>query len=274
MLEHAIPFFSNLVLTGTFPELKRITINRNVVGANKRIRDICYLKYPPANKVTKYGRCNLPGQSVFYGTFISMTALFEMRPRIGDLITESTWRLKGDQPLIYCPIFKNQPIRKDVINPRTFNLNQLYIEKLNEYPINIRRQIDSLVQFVTDSFTKQVHTSNHLNYIFSAYFSNKILNVFENGSIEAIYYPSVKEKLSFENIAIKTDVFDRKYELIEVKDSVVDMDPFRGGGYFMYGLDECKSFDYAAGKILWEPDCQHQSKETLLELKYKFGFEL
>ena len=179
MLDHSIPFFSNLVLGGIFPELKRITINRNIINSNKRIRDINYLKYPPANKVTKYGRCNLPVQSVFYGSFISMTALFEIRPRIGDLITESTWRLKGEQSLIYCPIFKNQPTRKDVINPRTLNMNQLYINKLNEYPEKARNLIDSLVQFVTDSFTKQVHPSNHLNYIFSAYFSNKIYNVFE-----------------------------------------------------------------------------------------------
>jgi hypothetical protein len=275
MLDHAVPFFSNLVLSAYFDEIKRITINRKVINSNKRIHDINFLKYPPADRVKKYGRCNLPGQSIFYGTFISLVAINEMRPKVGDLITESTWRLKGNQEIIYCPIFKNQPIQKGILNPKTFEINQLYEDKLKEYPEKVRIQIDSLVQFVTDAFTKLVHPENHLDYIFSAYFSNKIFNVFENGNIEAIYYPSVKEKLSFENIAIKANVFDKKYELTKVKDSVVDMDPRSGnGGYFMIGLGECKSFDYSAGKILWDQNSVHQSKETLLELKLKYGAEL
>jgi hypothetical protein len=274
MLDHTIPFFANLVMTEGFYELKRITINKNVVGSNKRIYEIKYLKYPPAEKVTKYGRCNLPGQSVFYGSFLSMTALNEMRPNQGDLITESTWRLTGDQPIIYCPIFKNQPKKKDFINPRTFEINQIYERKVKDYPEKVRNQIDSLLQFVTDAFTKYVHPSNHLNYIFSAYFSNKIFNNFEDGKIEAIYYPSVKEKLSFENIALKADVFDKRYELIKVKDSIVDMDPRSGsGGYMMLGLGECKNFDYASGKILWETNELHQPKERITELKSKYGLE-
>ena len=68
MMDNTIPFFANLVMTEDFYELKRITINKNVIGSNKRIYEIKYLKYPPAEKVTKYGRCNLPGQSIFYGS--------------------------------------------------------------------------------------------------------------------------------------------------------------------------------------------------------------
>ncbi len=274
MLDNTIPFFANLVMTEDFYELKRITINKNVIGSNKRIYEIKYLKYPPAEKVTKYGRCNLPGQSIFYGSFLSMTALNEMRPNKGDLITESTWRLTGDQPIIYCPIFKNQPVEKDVINPSTFEINQIYERKVKDYPEKARNQIDYLLQFVTDAFTKYIHPSNHLNYIFSAYFSNKIFNNFENGKIEAIYYPSVKEKLSFENIALKAEVFDKRYELIKVKDSIVDMDPRSGSkGYIMLGLSECTSFDYASGKILWETSDIHQPKERIAELKSKYGLE-
>jgi len=274
MLDNTIPFFANLVLTEDFYELKRITINENVIGSNKRIYEIKYLKYPPSEKVKKYGRCNLPNQSIFYGSFLSMTALNEMRPKKGQLITESTWRLKGDQPITYCPIFMNQPVEKDVINPRTYEIYDIYNKKIKEYPENVQAQINTLLQFITDAFTKYVHPSNHLNYIFSAYFSNKIFNQFEDGKIEAIYYPSVKEKLSFENIAIKADVFDNRYELIKVKDSVVDMDPRSGsGGYVMLGLSECNSFDYASGKILWETCDIHQPKDRIQYLKDKYKLE-
>ncbi len=274
MLDLSLPFFTNLVSKAEFRELKRITINKNVIGHNRRIHDIKFLKYPPSEKVKKYGRCNLPGQSVLYASFLAFTALNEMKPRVGDLITETTWRAKRDQSLTYCPIFKNQPLKEKFINPRTLELNQLYQNKLNIYPKNVQQQIDAFVQFVTDTFTKRVHPNSHLDYIFSAYFSNKIFHDFEDGKIEAIYYPSVQEKLSFENVAIKPEVFDKKFELAEVYDSVVVTDPSNGrGGYTMEGLGECKSFDFASGKVLWDPDKFFQPEERLKELKHYFGIK-
>lgn len=275
MLEHATPYFAHLVMTSVFPEFHRITINKNVIGSNKRIRDIKFLKYPPAEKVSKYGRCNLPKQSVLYGAFIHMTALNELKPQVGDLITHSTWRVKHNQPLTYCPIFKNQPTEKKVINPRTLEINNLYVRELNKFPRHAKIQVDNLVQFIADAFSKRVSPNNHLDYIFSAYFSNKIFNEFEKGQIEAIYYPSVQDSLSFENIAIKPDVFDKKYELTEVKDSIVIVDPSNGrGGYLMDGLSECKTFDYASEKILWDMNKLHQPREKIFEHKLNYGLDL
>jgi len=274
MLNHATPFFSHLVMTDVFPEFHRITINKNVVGSNKRIRDISFLKYPPADKVTRYGRCNLPKQTVLYGSFIHMTALNELKPVKGDLITHAIWNVKGDQPLKYCPIFKNQPPSGDVINPRTLKINDLFEKELAKFPQFTKSQITNLAQFVADAFTKKI-TGNHLDYVFSAYFANKILYDFEGGSIEAIYYPSVQDKLSFENIAIKPEAFDSKYELVEVKDSIVIVDLSNGrGGYMMEGLGESKSFDYASGKINWDMNKVGQSKERIFEHKLNYGLEL
>ena len=275
MLDNSLKFFSHLVLEDCFPEFTRLTINKRVLGENKRIKDIKYLKYPPADKIKTYGRCNLPGQSVLYATFVEMTALNELKPHPGDLITKTTWRVKGNQKLMFCPIFRNQPTEKDVLNPRTFEINQQYEKELKKYPDNIRKHIDTLVQFVADAFSKRITSGNHLDYIFSAYFADKIFNQFEDGRIEAIYYPSVQDKLSFENLAIKPDSFDTKYDLIEVHDSVVAVDPRNGSrGYFMEGLSDCKSFDYTTGKILWDNDRVYQSKQKIAELKLRYGVDI
>lgn len=199
MLNYAIPFFANLVITDEFPQIHRMTINKRVLGSNKRIRDIRHLKYPPSDKVTKYGRCNFPKQSILYASFLKFTALNESQPKVGDLITESIWRTRGKQTLKYSPIFKNQPLKENFINPRTFEINKLHEKKIQIYTKEEQEQINILLQFVTDAFTKRVSPSNDLDYLISAYFSNKIFYDFEDGTIEAIYYPSVKEKLSFEN---------------------------------------------------------------------------
>ena len=275
MLDYALPFFSHLVLTDCFPELERLTINKNVLGTNKRIKEIKFLKYPPAEKVDKYGRCNMKKQSVLYGTFNIMTAFNEMKPRVGDLVTVSTWRVKGDSSLVFCPIFKNQPEGVDTINPRTREIDNLYQMKIKEYPEYMQKQIDALVKFVADAFSKRVSPNNYLDYLFSAYFSDKIFNHFEEGRIEAIYYPSVADGLHFENIAIKPNAFDSKYDLITVKDSVIVTTPRENGnGYLMEGISESKKFNNVSGEIFWDTDKLYQSKERIIQYKQDFGVDI
>ena len=274
LLDNLVPFFSNLVMTGIFPEIHRLTINERVLGENKRIRDFKYLKYPPANKVSYYGRCNYPQQSILYSSMFHVTTINEIQPRVGDLMTASIWRVKNNQTLTYCPIFKNQPKGDNIINPRLLDFNKIYNEKLKDHPENIREHIDSLVQFITEVFTKRIDAKNHIDYIFSAYFSNKIFNDFENGAIEAIYYPSVKDGLSFENLAIKPDAFESKYELIEVQDSVCINVPTAGkGGHFSQVLSKCKNFDYVSEKILWDSNQIYQTPQGLSHLisQYKIN---
>lgn len=274
MLGYSLKFLSHLVMEDTFPEIHRLTINNRIFGENRRINEIKYLKSPPKDLVKKYGRCNQPNESVLYAAFGIMTVLNELKPRVGDLITKSTWRVKSDQTLKFCPIFRNQP-EGDVINPRTFEINQEFENLIREYPKNVKKQILDLTKFIADSFSRRITSNNHLDYLFSAYFASKIFNEFENGTIEAIYYPSVQDKLSFENIAIKPTSFDQKYELVEVKESVVTVDPRNGSrGYLMDGLTECTSFDIASGKILWDKEKFNQPKDRLDKLVKDFNLKL
>jgi hypothetical protein len=272
-LDYSVNFFANLTNTRTFEEIKRVTINRNILGSNKRIKDIEFLKYPPAEKVTKYGRCNLPGSSVFYGTFSMLHALKELKPRVGDLITISTWYT--DKELIYRPIFRNQPTN-DLHNPRTYEYNNTF-EKLvrEQFEPNMREIVVDLTQFVADAFTKDVNPDNHRDYLFSSYFSNKILYEFEGGIIDAIYYPSVQDRLNFENIAIKPTAFEARYTLQEVKDSIVIVDPSRGKqSYMLDGIGNCRDFDLERGIINWDNSRFRQPEHKLFEYKLNFGLEL
>ena len=131
VLDRTLPIFFSLEHKSRFPTIERITINKNVIGKNKRIHNLEFLKYPPAEKVNKYGRCNIPGTSVLYGTFMKPTAMMEMAPRVGDLITISKWKLKDDYELTYSPIFMNQPT-DGMFNPRTFEIKEQFDEQVNK----------------------------------------------------------------------------------------------------------------------------------------------
>ena len=271
-----------------FEEIYRITINKNILKSNKRIKDIRQLKYPPDKSyVTKYGRWNLPGQPIFYGSLMRMTSLNELKPKVGDLITESTWVPKTTKPLRYFPIFLNQPTNQPLINrdtgeviPRLTNIRTLEMETafnnfLKDYPANTKKLYYAVMKFMADCFSKPINSENHWNYLYSAYLSDKFFNVVEEGKIEAIYYPSVPDKLNSENLAIKPDTFDKTYKLSKIEESILFQDPTDGrGGYGMDTVSNCTSFNHETNEILWSGEKYNFPKEKFEFYKKYFGLEL
>ena len=79
------------------PTFKRLTVNKYLPeNNNETVNEISLLKNPPAESVKKYGRANLINQSILYGTFILPTALLELNPEVGDIVTVSEWELKNE----------------------------------------------------------------------------------------------------------------------------------------------------------------------------------
>ena len=262
-LPQSLPLFTHLIAFLEFPKLERITINKRILGSNKRIHNIDYLKYPLADKVLRYGRCNLKNESIFYGAPMVTTAISEMRPKVGDLKTKSIWKIKEIHTFKVCPIFHIQP-SNGTMNPGTFEMKQGFYQEVNEnFKGNTREAVINLTKFIAFHFSKPVNPENDRDYLFSAFFANRLLNELDDGTIEGIYYPSVKEKLSFENLALKADTFDKHYLLDEVKESIVIKDPSDGGGGFLqFGTTGCKEFKYDEKKILWSSKIK-QPKERI-----------
>jgi len=252
-LEKEMPFFGSPIFDMKFPELKRVTINKNLfVGSNKRITEVKFLKYPPEDKISKYGRANLIGQSVFYCTSNQITAMNEMQPQIGDLITTSTWKQKKDgYTLKISPIFKITSLNGVAHNELSLRFKVGYENSLRNYPKEIAEQIDELLQFVSDCFAKDVDYGNNYDYALSAFYANKILYDFQGGCIDAIVYPSVADKFDFSNVAIKPNILDEHFELFKVDEGVVTAVPNAPeGGFSLVGTGWSKTVN--EGKILWK----------------------
>ncbi|MCU0421633.1 MAG: hypothetical protein MUC81_02390 [Bacteroidia bacterium] len=276
MLELLFPLGNFFIADETFNEVHRLTINKRVLnGENKRIHEIKQLSYPPKKLVAKYGRCNMPNESIFYGAFSMLGVLAELKPDVGDLITHSTWRLKKpNTALKTCSIYKNQPEDrqgKKLTNLRSRNIDNFVQENLKQYPSNLLTVINDLITFIADSFSKKTK-GNHREYIFSAFLASKIFNTLENGTIEALCYPSVQMNLSFENLAIKSDVFDEHYQLVHAHDSCVVSR--LNGGYLEQGLTDCDRFNYQSGRLLWEMNKIDMPEEMFLRLKEAYKIEL
>lgn len=235
-----LPLYSNKC----YPSFCRITVNKRVLnGENSRITETKWLGYKPAEKVDSYGRMNLIGQSMLYGTFSVPTAVNELKPELGDLVTLSEWTLKHpNTELIVYPIFWN--MRED---KGYFQILNQYRQFIAQFDKDIQDIFDAQMQFIADVMSKRIRSENNNVYVFAASIANRILNVEMNGRTEAIVYPSVKDTCRMDNIAIKPDVFDEKYKLNSVKEYQI----LRNTDELKMNLVTGQSLMFENGKIIW-----------------------
>jgi len=246
-----VNLLSSLIYRQRIDAFQRVTVNDWISEVDGRAKFIKHLKYPPEEYVRKYGRANMKNQSVLYATFDYITALSEMRPEINDTITVSYWKLKSDYDLCVTPIFNNSTKDGIVHNELSLRARILANKRLKQYDENIRKQIEIILQFIADVFSKEVEDGNHFDYYLSSHYANRLLYEFENGKLDAILYPSVRQSLTLSNIALKPEIFDKYYELEKVEESVIVSRPnTKLTGWNLKGTGYSTSFEN--GKILWD----------------------
>lgn len=262
--------------------INRITINRNILKGNKRINRIEQLSYCPSDLMTAHGRCNLPKESVLYGSFIHLISFIELKPEFGDLITTTTWKSKNpSNKLLSIPFFLNQPV-KTFIHPETgethkisninsFELEENYKTIIKDLPPNKMEANFLVLKFITNEFSKVVDRNYSNNYIVSAFISHLLFNEFEK-PVDAVIYPSVQDGLASENIAVRADSFDKLYELEKVQESVVANVPALGGGFFSQVIGEAVQINHLTGEITWKDI--DPSDLRLAQLQKQFNLDL
>lgn len=256
-LDNIIPILKDVDLLSTLmyrqriDTFQRVTVNSWIADVDGRVEFIKHLKNPPKECVKKYGRANIIGQSILYATFDYLTALSEMRPEVNDTITVSYWKLKSDYDLCVTPIFKNSTKDGIVHNELSIRARILANNMLNQYDENVRKQIEIILQFIADAFSKEIEDSNKFDYYLSAHYANRLLYEFENGELDGILYPSVRQSLTLSNLALKPEIFNKHFELEKVEESIVISRPSVGArGWNLQGTGYSTNFEN--GKILWD----------------------
>ncbi len=246
-----IPFLSTTVHFGQ--PFERVVINKYVREdkQNARLNNISQIKYPPTEvaKNLYYNRANLPGTSMFYGGFGMLATALETKPKIGDLYTTSFWQQKQGMRISHLPIFHKEELMTSTT--QYFDDWNNYADLLGQLDSNVRKLVSELYKFITEAFIAPVNPNNKIEYIFSAVFADFFTNHPDYG-VDALYYPSVPSGYISSNIALKPEILESHFELVEVHDSICIGSRESGlGGWMSHRTGTAISPSLATNELTW-----------------------
>lgn len=272
--------FFNLKLAFSAPseptKLFRISNNMKIYGSKVRLQKISDLLAPPPEK-SFYNRCNLPNERVFYAALDLTTAIWETKPKAGDYITVSEWKIKEGKKLNMHSIF--HPRLTNVNSHSQFAFEQ-FLEHIKQLSQDKAYILEEVLLFFTEEFMKKVDEDNKQDYFFSAINTSRFLqsNPDNNGfKVEAINYPSVKMNLGATNIAIANNLVLEKLELVSIKTYDILETNFDETNLFVTDIlsfspfvIKSETFDYENDKIIY--NLEDELNEFIdLHQKYLFN---
>jgi len=264
----------------TFPnKLFRISNNKHIRGKREKLQHIKELTGPPKKKAG-YGRCNIPGKSMFYAALDFQTAIWETQPQVGDYITVSEWSIKPDQYLnthiVFNPQSPNQTVDSMGGKRAYSKFKEHGFKKFQKNNPDIIKILDEIFSFLSSEFMKIVSYEKKKNYLFSANYASNLMEFGESAvgpRIEAICYPSVKMGLGLTNIAILNELVMEKLNIESITMmNVLETDYNPDDLYsdkvlrveeFQYTVTD---FDFENDRIIYDPK---EEMRQVIELSQK-----
>lgn len=203
--------------------LYRATVVSDKFLLDGKVRNAKYLSYPPAELIKErglYNRASTPERTLFYAAERENVAVREIKPKVGSRIIVSTWLNHSGKPLNCFPICLSAGINNEMADHASYAF-EVIAEKMN--PV-VAEWMASMFEFIASEYIKEAEPINpkRYDYLFSALFADGMLQQFPDGSklndYDAIVYPSVAWNHIPNNVAIRPEVVDLRFSLIEAKE--------------------------------------------------------
>lgn len=193
-----------------FKTLFRITFVRDEFLENGKIRDVKFLSYPPVDVIKqlgRYGRANSPNSTCLYCAFNPVIALLETKPKIGERIIITQWLKEDNDPFVSFPIVNNESVKNEGLEKAT----KAFKERMAYNHPLFARTLELLFDFLSSEFIKAFPIVNPqaFEYLYSGYFSDRVLLKTNPDDYDCIIYPSVASKHLTDNLAIKPSSVSR-----------------------------------------------------------------
>jgi hypothetical protein len=157
--------------------------------------------YPPPNFCKENGRANLKGRPVFYCSNDPFTAIYESKPKPGDIAYLSVWKANT-----------NRDLKIGICLPKELGPENKWRQmayEVNEYALAFNEKIESgkikhlqaLVNFVSERYINETRP-----YSLTSFLSDEML--FGERSKDFLIYPSIASKGYSCNMAFHPNVAD------------------------------------------------------------------
>lgn len=269
-----VPYWVQNINSFSLP-FERLVINQDVSPQNSRLQSLSNLRYPPLEIADKidYNRASMKGTCIFYaGSMGLLPITVEVQPKLGQMISSSKWKFNARRELKLINIcFSAQSAIKN--HQELWEDYKTFKECLQQMQPNNRAVVIAVTEFIEEAFTRIVSPDKKQGYIMSALIADYFFNN-PDQPVDAIYYPSVPNRGSAMNIAIKPEVVDELFDMIEASEGIVFNDPSNGkGGWFSFGTAKCTTYDKESLKLEWQQSQipnDHPIKEVIKSYDIKF----
>jgi hypothetical protein len=216
------------------------------------------LSYPPADKITRFGRVNNIRQPVFYCSVGWNAPQFELRLEKGDLFALSRWRVT-ERLIVNNLGFTDKVFRRLQSDLRSMP-QWIRRDQIPQSPV-----VRLLDRFFNEEFTREVSVGQEHLYKLSAAIARPFLHdVAEDEKVEGVrdnrmaglLYPAIAALGHGDNLALKPEIVDRYLAIEQVEYNQV-VDRKEDGKYTTYEnkhIDFANSFG-ASGEIEWKGRC-------------------
>jgi hypothetical protein len=200
--------------------LFRLIVNESVTNQNNSIIDTKFLTYPSLEIIKKNGKFNRGSTSnttVLYLTETMDSALKEIHPPENKLVTVSIWATKRNSTFTQYPIEHNE--QAALVNQQIAQGRAALIQLNQQQDPLLARYMDNYFNLLSREYAKPVSVENHYEYILSAIFSESIFDLEDDNpdfNYDCISYPSVGNNFITRNIAVKPNIADTEFKIIQV----------------------------------------------------------
>jgi len=224
------------------------------------------LTYPPLEilkEKNRYNRASTCNNTLLYLTETVDTALKEIRPPEYKIVTISVWAPKQNRTFTQYPIEHSEHAAK--VNPQIAQgLRALKLLNESQHPL-LARYMTNYFNLLAREYSKSVADENHFEYMLSAILSDRIFEFDDNNpdfNYDCISYPSVGNNFFTRNLAVKPNIADTDFKIVQVIEFEVvkahyDRTPVRSLSTCCISVAEIKNYRETwnitnTGQIIWE----------------------
>jgi len=210
-----------LINPSNFARLSFYRVRLNIDFACEDLGLIRTYSYPPASACKTNGRANIKGKSVFYCSDDALTAIYESKPKVGDIGYISIWNTQKVDRFVKYAICLPKDLRAD--NKWAISTREAheYSEKHSQTRgANKAAQLDLLNQFLSIQFIEEREP-----YLLTSWLSDNLL--YHDSKADFIAYPSIVANTQHCNLAFHPNSVDTlltfkkvvRFKILEVVDS-------------------------------------------------------